>query len=111
MLQAAREQQRQDVDIVVGAVETHDRPETQELLEGLEVIPRRRLESRGQTFEEMDLDAILARRPTLVVVDGLAHSNAPESRHPERFQDVEELLNAGINVYTTVNIEHLESLT
>ena len=110
MLQAAREQQRQDVDIVVGAVETHDRPETQGLLKGLEVIPRRRLEYGGQTFEEMDLDAILARRPALVVVDGLAHSNAPGSRHPERFQDVEELLDAGINVYTTVNIEHLESL-
>jgi len=110
MLQAAREQQRQDVDIVVGAVETDDRPETQGLLEGLEVIPRRRLEYRGQTFEEMNLDAILARRPALVVVDGLAHSNAPGSRHPKRFQDVEELLDAGINVYTTVNIEHLESL-
>src|SRR5262245_58004588 len=111
MLQAAREQQRQDVDVVVGAVETHDRRETQGLLEGLEVIPRRRLEYRGQTFEEMNLDAILARRPGLVVVDGLAHSNAPGSRHPKRFQDVEELLDAGINVYTTVNIEHLESLS
>src|SRR5262245_58942488 len=110
MLQAAREQQRQDVDIVVGAVETHDRPETQGLLEGLEVIPRRRLEYRGQKFEEMNLDAILARRPALVVVDGLAHSNAPGSRHPKRFQDVEELLDAGIDVYTTLNIEHLESL-
>ena len=110
MLQAAREQRRQDVDIVVGAVETHDRPETQGLLEGLEVIPRRRLEYRGQTFEEMNLDAILARRPALVVVDGLAHSNAPGSRHPKRFQDVEELLDAGINVYTSVSIEHLESL-
>src|SRR5262249_16867988 len=110
MLQAAREQQRQDVDIVVGAVETHDRPATQGTLEGLEVIPRRRLEYRGQTFEEMNLDAILARRPALVVVGGPVHSNAPGRRHPKRFQDVEELLDAGINVYTTMNIEHLESL-
>src|SRR5262249_3478761 len=110
LLQAAREQQRQDVDVVVGAVETRDHPETQRLLDGLEVIPRRRLEYRGQTFEEMNLDAILARRPALVMVDGLAHSNAPASRHLKRFQDVEELLDAGINVYTMVNIEQLESL-
>jgi two-component system, OmpR family, sensor histidine kinase KdpD len=110
MLQAAREQRRRGVDIVVGAVATDDRPETQGLLEGLEVIPRRRLEYRGQTVEEMNLDAILARRPALVVVDELAHTNAPGSRHPKRFQDVEELLDAGINVYTTVNIQHLESL-
>jgi two-component system, OmpR family, sensor histidine kinase KdpD len=110
MLQAAREQQRQGADIVVGAVETHGRPETQALLEGLEVIPRRRLEHQDQTLEELDLDAILARRPTLVIVDELAHTNAPGSRHPKRFQDVEELLDTGVNVYTTVNIQHLESL-
>jgi two-component system, OmpR family, sensor histidine kinase KdpD len=110
MLQAARKQLRQGADIVVGAVETHGRPESQALLGDLEVIPRRPLESRGQTLEEMDLDAILARRPTLVIVDELAHTNAPGSRHPKRFRDVEELLDAGINVYTTVNIQHLESL-
>src|SRR3989475_8298578 len=110
MLQAAREQQRQATDVVVGVVETHGRPETQALLEGLEVIPKRRLEYRGQALEELDLDAILARRPTLVVVDELAHTNAPGSRHPKRFQDVEELLDAGIDVYTTINIQHLESL-
>jgi two-component system sensor histidine kinase KdpD len=110
MLQAAREQQQQGADVVVGAAETHGRLETQALLEGLEVIPRRHLEYRGQTLEELDLDAILARRPMLVIVDELAHTNAPGSRHPRRFQDVEELLDAGIHVYTTVNIQHLESL-
>src|SRR5437899_6753914 len=110
MLQAAREQQRQGADVAVGVVETHGRPETQALLEGLEMIPRRRLEYRGQTLVEMDLDAILTRRPAIVVVDELAHTNAPGSRHPKRFQDVEELLDAGIDVYTTVNIQHLESL-
>ncbi|HYV57969.1 MAG TPA: DUF4118 domain-containing protein [Candidatus Nitrosopolaris sp.] len=110
MLQAAREQQRQGADVVVGVVETHGRPETRALLDGLEVIPKRRLEYRGQPLEEMDLDAILARRPALVIVDELAHTNAPGSRHPKRFQDVEELLDAGIDVYTTVNIQHLESL-
>src|SRR5262245_48284648 len=103
MLQAAREQQRQGADIVVGAVATHGLPETQALLEGLEVIRRGRL-------QELDLDAILARQPSIVVVDELAHTNAPGSRHLKRFQDVEELLDAGIDVYTTVDIQHLESL-
>src|SRR5262249_20714553 len=84
--------------------------ETRALLDGLEVIPKRRLEYRGQRLEEMDLDAILARRPEIVVVDELAHTNAPGSRHPKRFQDMEELLDAGIDVYSTVNIQHLESL-
>jgi two-component system sensor histidine kinase KdpD len=110
MLQAAREQQRRGAEVVVGVVETHGRTETQALLDGLEVMPRRRLEYHGQALEEMDLDAILARRPALVVVDELAHTNAPGSRHPKRFQDVEELLDTGIDVYTTVNIQHLESL-
>jgi two-component system sensor histidine kinase KdpD len=95
---------------VIGAVATHGRPETQALLEGLEVIRRRPLADRGQTLGELDLDALLARRPTHVVVDELAHTNAPGSRHLKRFQDVEELLDAGIDVYTTVNIQHLESL-
>jgi two-component system sensor histidine kinase KdpD len=110
MLQAAQERRRQGADLVVGVVETHGRPETRALLDGLEVIPRLRLEYRGQTLEEMDLDGILARRPAIVVVDELAHTNAPGSRHPKRFQDVEEILDAGIDVYTTVNIQHLESL-
>ncbi len=110
MLQAAGERKRDGVDVVVGVVETHGRAETQSLLEGLEVVPRRHLEYRGTTLAEMDLDAILARRPQLVLVDELAHTNAPGSRHPKRYSDVEELLDAGIEVYTTVNIQHLESL-
>jgi two-component system sensor histidine kinase KdpD len=110
MLQAAREHQRQGAAVVVGVVETHGRAETEALLDGLETVPRARLEYHGQTLDEMDLDAILAHRPALVLVDELAHTNAPGSRHPKRFQDVEELLDAGIDVYTTVNIQHLESL-
>jgi two-component system sensor histidine kinase KdpD len=110
MLQAARERQREGVDVVVGLVETHGRPETEVLLDGLPVVPRRAVSYRGLTLQEMDLDAILARRPALVLVDELAHTNAPGSRHPKRFQDVEELLDAGVDVYTTVNIQHLESL-
>jgi two-component system sensor histidine kinase KdpD len=110
MLQAARDRRREGVDVVVGVVETHGRPETQALLEGLDVIPRRSIDYHGQRLTEMDLDAILARHPQLVLVDELAHTNAPGSRHAKRFQDVEELLDAGIDVYTTVNIQHLESL-
>jgi two-component system sensor histidine kinase KdpD len=110
MLQAAQQRRHDGTDVVVGVVETHGRAETAALLDGLEIVPRRRIEYRGQTLEEMDLDAILARRPTLVVVDELAHTNAPGSRHPKRVGDVEELLAAGIDVYTTVNIQHLESL-
>src|SRR5262245_30107353 len=110
MLQAARERRRDGEDIVVGVVETHGRAETEALLQALEVIPRKRLEYRGQTLAEMDLDAVLARRPEVVLVDELAHTNAPGSRHPKRWMDVEELLDAGIDVYTTVNVQHLESL-
>jgi two-component system sensor histidine kinase KdpD len=110
MLQAARERLQEGVDVVVGVVETHGRPETEALLRGLEIIPRRQVEYRGTRLDEMDLDAILARRPQIVLVDELAHSNAPGSRHPKRYSDVEELLQAGIDVYTTVNIQHLESL-
>ncbi|MDT9702729.1 sensor histidine kinase KdpD, partial [Streptomyces sp. P17] len=83
---------------------------TQALVEGLEVIPRRRMEYKGRVVEEMDLDAVLARRPQLVLVDELAHTNGPESRHPKRFLDVEEILAAGIDVYSTLNIQHVESL-
>jgi two-component system sensor histidine kinase KdpD len=110
MLEAAHERLREGVDVVAGVVETHGRPETEALLRGLEIISRRPIEYRGTVLEEMDLDAILARRPQIVLVDELAHSNAPGSRHPKRYSDVEELLQAGIDVYTTVNIQHLESL-
>src|SRR6476661_8842319 len=110
MLQSARAKQREKVDVVVGVVETHGRKETEALLDGLEVIPRQRIEYKGQWLEEMDLDAIIARRPQIVLVDELAHTNVPGSRHPKRYLDVEELLNRGINVYTTVNIQHIESL-
>src|SRR5262245_2436554 len=110
MLQTAWERKRQGADVVVGVVETHGRKETQALLEGLEVMPRKKSEYRGRTLEEMDIDAILARRPQIVLVDELAHTNVPGSRHPKRYSDVEEILDAGIDVYSTVNIQHLESL-
>src|SRR5438445_4610462 len=110
MLETARAKLKDGVDVVAAVVETHGRRETQALLEGLEVIPRRRLEYNGQSLDEMDIDAIIARRPQIVLVDELAHTNAPGSRHPKRYLDVEELLNQGINVYTTVNIQHIESL-
>src|SRR5690348_4081834 len=110
MLLAAQARRREGVDVVVGVVETHGRAETQALLEGLEAVLRRRADYQGFALEEMDLDAILARRPRLVLVDELAHTDGPGSRHPKRYQDVEELLAAGIDVYTTLNIQHLESL-
>jgi two-component system sensor histidine kinase KdpD len=110
MLQGARRLKEEGVDIVVGLVETHGRAETGALLEGLEVLPRRMVEYRGRTIGEFDIDAALARKPKLIVVDELAHTNAPESRHPKRWQDVQELLDAGINVWTALNIQHLESL-
>jgi two-component system, OmpR family, sensor histidine kinase KdpD len=110
MLEAAHEQQAAGVSVLVGWVDTHGRQETQALLEGLEVLPRRQVSYRGTTVPEFDLDATLQRRPQLVLVDELAHTNAPDARHPKRWQDVEELLQAGIDVYTTVNVQHLESL-
>lgn len=110
MLQAARQRLADGCDVVVGVVETHGRAETAALLEGLETLPRRSVAYRGQTLEEMDLDGLLARRPQIALVDELAHTNAPGSRHPKRWQDVLELLDAGIDVFTTVNIQHLESL-
>ena len=110
MLEEARAKRREGVDVVVGVVETHGRPETAALLDGLETLPRRSIEYRGITLHEFDLDAALARRPGLLLVDELAHTNAPESRHARRSQDVEELLAAGINVYTTLNVQHIESL-
>src|SRR5689334_17562535 len=109
MLQAAHEKCAEGVDVLAGYVETHRRAETEALLEGLAILPRRAVEYRGTTLEEFDLDAALARHPALILVDELAHTNAPESRHPKRWQDVEELLEAGVNVYTTVNVQHIES--
>src|SRR6266850_2830073 len=110
MLEAARAQRAAGVDVVAGVVEPHRRAETEDLVEGFEVLPRRRLEYRGTTLEEFDLDGALARHPALLLVDELAHTNAPESRHAKRWQDVLELLDAGIDVYTTLNVQHLESL-
>jgi two-component system, OmpR family, sensor histidine kinase KdpD len=110
MLEAAWERKREGRDVVVGVVETHGRRETEELLAGLEVIPRRRIEYRGRTLEEMDLDAVLARRPEIVLVDELAHTNVAGSRHSKRYADVGELLEAGVEVYSTINVQHLESL-
>ncbi len=110
MLTAAGARLREKVDVVVGVVETHGRAETEALTAGLEIMPRRAINYRGKILTEMDLDAILARRPALVLVDELAHTNAPGSRHPKRYLDVEELLSAGIDVYTTLNIQHVESL-
>jgi len=110
MLLTAQAKLREGWDVVVGVVETHGRQETEALLAGLEVMPRRMIAYRGQFLAEMDLDAILARQPRLVLVDELAHTNAPGSRHPKRYLDVEEVLAAGIDVYTTLNIQHVESL-
>ncbi|HEY5493276.1 MAG TPA: universal stress protein [Candidatus Anoxymicrobiaceae bacterium] len=110
MLSQAQELRSAGVDLVVGIAETHGRTETEVLLEGLEVIPRREIAVQGVTLLEMDLDAILERRPKLALVDELAHSNVPGSRHAKRYQDVEELLDKGIDVLSTVNIQHVESL-
>ncbi len=110
MLQAAHLRKRGGVDVRIGYVETHDRAETEALVEGLAIIPRKFIEYRNVGLSEMDLDAILAARPQLVLVDELAHTNAPGSRHVKRYQDVEELLDSGIDVYTTLNVQHIESL-
>ena len=110
MLTAAHRAQKYGVDVVAGYVERHQRPETLALLDGLEQLPCRELEYKGLNLREFDLDGALARRPRLILVDELAHTNAPGSRHTKRYQDVEELLRAGIDVYTTVNVQHLESL-
>src|SRR5262245_10022092 len=110
MLQAAHDRLREGVEVVVGLVETHGRPATAALLEGLPALATRQVEYRGRALAEFDLDAALARRPRLLIVDELAHTNVPGSRHERRFQDVEELLRAGIDVYTTLNVQHLESL-
>ncbi len=110
MLAAARELQRQGVDVVVGLVETHGRAETAALLDGMEMLPRRAVRHRDRDFTEFDLDAALTRQPALLLVDELAHSNLPGGRHQRRWQDIAELLDAGIEVYTTINVQHLDSL-
>src|SRR6478752_9830567 len=110
MLRAARRRKAEGQDVLIGVVETHGRRETESLLRGMEVLPRQPIDHRGQILMEFDLDAALARKPKLLLVDEYAHSNAPGSRHPKRWQDVEELLAAGIDVWTTLNVQHLESL-
>ena len=101
---------RQGIDVVVGIVETHGRPETAAQMGDLQVMPRRSLQYHGVMLEELDLDAVLTRRPTVALIDELAHTNAPGSRNGKRYQDVEELLRAGIHVISTLNIQHMESL-
>ena len=110
MLEAARIQLKAGVDVVVGVVETHNRKETEELLEGLELLPRRSVPHRGLTLDEFDVDGALRRKPELLLVDELAHTNAPGSRHVKRWQDVIELVESGISIYTTLNVQHLDSL-
>ena len=110
MLSAAQRERAAGTDVVVGYVEPHGRPETEALLKGLETLPLLDVTYRGTSLREFDLDAALARRPTLLLVDELAHTNAPGMRHPKRRQDVEELLAAGISVWTTLNVQHIESL-
>src|SRR5215470_11449810 len=110
MLQEARARLKEGVDVVAGVVETHGRKETDALLDGLEIVPLRSISYKGRGLEEMDLDALIERRPRLALVDELAHSNVVGSRHPKRYLDVEKLLGRGIDVYTTLNIQHIESL-
>src|SRR5579864_4033196 len=110
MLVAARKAASEGRSVLVGVVETHGRAETAALLEGLEILPPRAIEYRGNTLFEFDLDAALARHPQLILIDELAHSNATGTRHPKRWQDIDELLAAGIDVFTTLNVQHLESL-
>ena len=110
MLNEGRRRRDRGTDVVVGYVETHGRENTAAQLEDLEIVPRRTLVHRGTAFEEMDIDAVLARRPAVVLVDELAHTNVPGSRHAKRWQDVSELLAAGIDVLSTLNIQHLESV-
>src|SRR6202167_6839201 len=110
MLSEGHRRAERGADVVVAFAEAHGRPHTSALLDGLEVIPRARLEHRGSTFEEMDLDAVLARKPHVALVDELAHTNIPGSRHRKRYEDVLELLDAKIDVISTVNIQHIESI-
>lgn len=109
MLEAAKERQREGAKVLVGIVETHGRKETENLLQGLTTLPRKKIDYRGKLFDELDVEAVIEKRPDLVVVDELAHTNIPGSLHPKRYQDVAQILEAGIDVYTTVNIQHIES--
>jgi len=110
MLSAGKSALEEGIDVVIGLVETHGREDTKKLVEGLPILPHREVQYRGTLIKEFDLDAALARKPQLILLDELAHTNAPGSRHPKRWQDVDELLDAGINIYTTINVQHLESL-
>jgi two-component system sensor histidine kinase KdpD len=110
MLEAAHQRQKQGVDVIIGYIETHSREETERLVKGLELLPRRQVDYREIKLSELDTDAVIQRHPALVLVDELAHTNVPTSRHPKRYLDVEDILDAGIDVYTTLNIQHLESL-
>src|SRR5262249_53285456 len=110
MLQTARAKRKEGVDVIVGVVETHGLKETEALLEGFEVLARKAAIYVNRILSEFDIDGALKRRPSLILVDELAHTNVPGSRHPKRYQDVEELLQAGIDVYSTLNIQHIESL-
>jgi len=110
MLEEGHRRAARGTDVVIGLVEAHGRPSTEALVEGLELVPRKEMEYRGTSFTEMDLDALLARRPQVALVDEMAHTNVPGSRNIKRWQDITELLDAGVNVITTVNIQHLESL-
>lgn len=109
MLQTAQTEKLKDIDIIIGYVETHNRKETADLVDGVELIPRKTIQYRSTEVQEMDLDAIITRKPQIVLVDELAHTNAPGCRHAKRYQDVQEILENGINVYTTLNVQHLES--
>src|SRR4051794_15621390 len=110
MLLEGHRLKKQGIDVVTGIVETHDRADTAAMIADLEQVPRRTVEYRGVVLEEMDLDAVLGRRPTVALVDELAHTNAPGGKYPKRYQDVEELLRNGISVIATMNVQHLESL-
>ena len=110
MLQEGHRLREEGIDVVIGLVETHGRDETAKLSEGLEVVPRRQIQYRGIVIEEMDLDAVMARKPQIALVDELAHTNAPGSENAKRYQDVQDLLSAGIHVISTLNVQHLESL-
>lgn len=110
MLEAAHQRQQQGVDVVIGYIETHERADTQAMVDGLQIIPRRQVEYHDITLPEVDVDAVINRHPQLVLIDEFAHTNAPGSRHPKRYLDVDDILEAGIDVYTTLNVQHLESL-
>ncbi len=110
MLEAAHQRQKQGIDVVIGYIETHGRADTEALVHGLEILPRRQVEYHDIKLPELNTDAVIKRHPELVLIDEFAHTNAPGSRHPKRYLDVDDILEAGIDVYTTLNIQHLESM-